>query len=107
MQSRFWIIDHLKRLREDDAVEKIRLNVVGVGQVRDDGGFVIPGDHVKNIDLCHGGPAEFLDIRCIHEFQHAAPDYSRVCLQELLNVVAVDRQPTIEAEDRADRAETP
>ena len=97
------VVDHLQRLRADDAVETVRGNSVGAREVGDDRRVRIGRHNVEDIAACHAIPAKRPRIPRVAELEHTSTDIGRMSGKKALDVVPVDRRSAIESETPAHR----
>ena len=88
--------DVLKHLGENDAIELIGRNMVGMRQVGHDGGLRIILLDAPHRDLCDLIPSIASRIGVIEEFQHVPPDIVLMRREELLNVITINTEVPLE-----------
>src|SRR5262245_60797222 len=96
------IVDQLERLCEDEAIEHVGRHGVCGAEIGDDRRLRIRGSDVEYIPMLNAD-AESFRIRAVSDLQDATTDIVPVLLQELLNVVAVDRRAAVESPRVAER----
>ena len=99
------VVDHLQRLRADDAVETVRSNFVGVREVGHDRHVRIRGHEIEDVAAGHALAAERPRIPRVAELEHPSVDVVGMGGKEPLDVVAVDGRSALEPEVRAHRLE--
>ena len=105
------VVDVRKRLRADHTVEHPRRELPGLGEVGDQRGVRVARVYVEDVDLLDRSTAS--ELRCvgaIADLEDLSADARGMLTEELLDVVAIDRQPALEPElvaDRRDAAEAP
>src|SRR6266568_1541418 len=76
----------------DDAVEPVAGNVIGLGEIGDDGGEGVRVIDMQEVDLVDGRLSEACRVPVRAELQAVTADVGGVVLQKLLGVVAADGQ---------------
>ena len=102
-QSRPHVVNELKCLSKDNAVKGVRREVVGTGQVCNDGRLGVALLHMEHVALYHPLPAKAPGVGVVADLQDMSPNIRGVGSQEVLNVVAVNALSPVEAELAADR----
>ena len=97
------VVNQLQRLREDDAIEGAFGKNRRVGEVPHNRRTRIAGAHVQDVGTCDARRAEAARVFVTADFEDASNDFRCVALQEPLDVVPVDRRPSIEAIITTDR----
>src|SRR5262245_4750985 len=104
------VIDELQSLRRNDAIKGVRSDVAVGGQIRDDRRRRVAAYSMKHIGLCHSVLSESDRIVIVRNFHYVSAYINRVLRKKVLDVVAVNRLPSLESENLTDRfhpAQTP
>ena len=97
------VVNQLQRLREDDAIEGAFGKNRRVGEVSHNRRARIAGAHVQDVDTCDARRAEAAGVFVTADFEDPPNDFRCVALQEPLDVIPVDRRPSVEPIITADR----
>ena len=92
------VVYELKCLCDDKAVKAVRGNVVGGGQIAHDRCFGMAGVDVENVTPGHSSSAEATGIAPVSYLQHSPLDQFGVRREEALDVIPIDRLPTVISE---------
>ena len=101
LRERIGLIHEVENMHAHDAVERVRGDIVRLGEVRDDGRVRILLAQIEYVDPRRPSFAVPADIPRIVEFQAAAPDLARVGLEESLHIVSVNGQSALVSEGSA------
>src|SRR5438093_10346115 len=88
------VIDVLKRLREDEAVEAARRHGIGGGEIADDCRVRVARIDVEDVAALNGG-SETFGVVAVHHFEDTAANRGTLGGEELLDVVTVDRRAAV------------
>src|SRR5262245_44703247 len=73
------------------------------GQIAHDRCLRIPRHVMHDVDLLYTVVAEFFDVKRISHFEATSADILAVFVEKLLDVITLDRKPSVQSEDRTDR----
>ena len=97
------VVDHLKGLGEDDAVEGIVGNPVAALQVGDDRRLRVRGEDVEDVRPIDAVATDGAGVEIVLHLEHPPADVLGVLREVLLDVVAVDGSSAVGAVGAADR----
>src|SRR3954452_58624 len=107
------VVYERQRLGADDAVERLRRDLLRTRQIRVDRGARVVGVDVEDLDrLERRGVGEAARVPVLLDLEHATAEVSptpaaRVAFEEALDVVAVYRRAAVPARVLADRPQPP
>ena len=101
------VVDEVKRLRKDYAVETFRGYMIRICQVGYDRGLRAPFRDMQHIDFINAFAAVLARVGVVAHFQDSAPNIVRVAGEETLDVVAVNGRASVIPEYAAERREPP
>ncbi len=107
VERRFYVDDHLQGLCADDAVERRRRHGVGPREIGHERRLRVARDGVQDVAARDAGAAELPRVPVVADLEHPSPYVVRMRAEELLDVVAIDREPAVEPDDPAHRREPP
>ena len=96
------IVDHLHRLREDDAIERIVGNVGSVRQVANNRSGRIPLKSMKHVDRDDSRGSITPCIGVFRNFQNSPPYSLSILLEIIFNEDSIDGLSPIRAEPATD-----
>ena len=100
------LVDELQRLCEDEAIEPFGLEVGSIREIGHDGGVRVRAVEVEDVDARHPR-AEAPKVAVAADLEACPADVPPVLIEERLDVIAVDRQPAVEAPVPTDRGRAP
>jgi hypothetical protein len=95
------VVDELKRLRQDEAIERIGWKAVEARKIGHDGRTCITGVNVDDVASLDSR-AESFCVPVVPDFKHSSGDIAGILAQELLDVKPIDRQSAIEPPNGAE-----
>src|SRR6185503_20038569 len=85
----------MQGLSQDDAVELVRGKMIRLGEVCYDGGQRIPLDNVQHLASFGSRAAVAQSVGVIAYFENASLNVGRMLIQELLDVIPINRRATV------------
>src|SRR5215211_823622 len=101
------IVNKMESLRTDDAVESVGRNILGAGEIGDDGSLLVGLVHIEHIPLRDTFASVLSGIGRVMDFQHAPSDVLRMAGEKSFDVVAINGPSSVQAELAADGIQPP